>query len=159
MKTTLLLLLAGASLAIAQHSHGDQGKEITMTSLVVDTGCYMSHSSKGEKHEQCATSCAKAGVPLALLDEASGTLYLPVATDHKNQNDKLRPFIEKKVKLQNSIGEANQTGLPEINRVCDGLLRDEKAVTAAVVLPWSNGQVEGQIHRPEVLLYPVVLPL
>ena len=35
----------------------------------------------------------------------------------------------------------------KINRFCDGLLRDEKAVTAAVVLPWSNGQVEGQIHR------------
>ena len=32
-------------------------------------------------------------------------------------------------------------------RFCDGLRRDEKAVTAAVVLPWSNGQVEGQIHR------------
>jgi transposase len=26
-------------------------------------------------------------------------------------------------------------------------LRDAKAVTAAVNLPWSNGQVEGQIHR------------
>ena len=49
--------------------------------------------------------------------------------------------------LQNWIREANQAGLPEINRFCDGLLRDEKAVTAAVVLPWSNGQVEGQIHR------------
>ena len=32
-------------------------------------------------------------------------------------------------------------------RFCDGLLRDEKAVNAAVALPWSNGQVEGQIHR------------
>jgi transposase len=27
------------------------------------------------------------------------------------------------------------------------LRRDEKAVNAAVILPWSNGQVEGQIHR------------
>jgi transposase len=27
------------------------------------------------------------------------------------------------------------------------LLRDAAAVTAAVTLPWSNGQVEGQIHR------------
>ena len=50
-----------------------------MTSLVIDTGCYMSHKSKGEKHTTCATACAKAGVPLALLDEASGTLYIPVA--------------------------------------------------------------------------------
>jgi hypothetical protein len=32
-------------------------------------------------------------------------------------------------------------------RFCDGLRRDDKAVNAAVVLPWSNDQVEGQIHR------------
>ena len=49
--------------------------------------------------------------------------------------------------LQNWLAEANRTGLPEIVRFCEGLLRDEAAVTAAVILPWSNGQVEGQIHR------------
>ena len=49
--------------------------------------------------------------------------------------------------LQNWLAEAAATGLPEISRFCDGLLRDAAAVTAAVVLPWSNGQVEGQIHR------------
>ena len=101
----LLILIAGATLARAQHDHADQGKEITMTSLVVDTGCYMAHDSKGAKHEKCATTCAKAGVPLALLDEASGTLYIPVATDHKNQNEKLMPFIEKKVKVTGTLVE------------------------------------------------------
>jgi len=49
--------------------------------------------------------------------------------------------------LQNWLDSARQTGLPEIGRFCDGLLRDVAAVTAAVLLPWSNGQVEGQIHR------------
>jgi len=49
--------------------------------------------------------------------------------------------------LQTWLDQARRTGLPEIGRFCDGLLRDAKAVTAAVVLPWSNGQVEGQIHR------------
>ena len=105
MKNTILLLIAGAAAALAQHDHGDKSKEMTMTSLVVDTGCYMSHNSKGEKHESCAMACAKAGVPLALLDEASGTLYLPVATDHKNQNEKLMPFIEKKVKVTGTLVE------------------------------------------------------
>lgn len=105
MKTTILTLIAGVTLALAQHDHGDHGKEITMTSLVIDTGCYMSHNSKGEKHESCARACAKAGVPLALLDEASGTIYLPVASDHKNQNEKLMPFIEKKVKVTGTLVE------------------------------------------------------
>jgi len=45
--------------------------------------------------------------------------------------------------LQNWLDDAYRTGLPEISRFCDGLRRDENAVTAAVILPWSNGQVEG----------------
>jgi transposase len=49
--------------------------------------------------------------------------------------------------LQTWLAEAKATGMPEISRFCDGLLRDAAAVTAAVILPWSNGQVEGQIHR------------
>lgn len=49
--------------------------------------------------------------------------------------------------LQNWVVEGNRAGMPEISRFCDGLLRDAKAVTAAVTLPWSNGQVEGQIQR------------
>jgi transposase len=49
--------------------------------------------------------------------------------------------------LQNWLVDARRTGLPEVGRFCDGLLRDAAAVTAAVTLPWSNGQVEGQIHR------------
>ena len=39
------------------------------------------------------------------LDEASGTLYLPVASDHKNQNAKLMPFIEKRVKVTGTMIE------------------------------------------------------
>ena len=49
--------------------------------------------------------------------------------------------------LQIWLDGARRTGLPEIGRFCDGLLRDAAAVTAAVLLPWSNGQVEGQINR------------
>jgi transposase len=49
--------------------------------------------------------------------------------------------------LRTWMAEAKAKSLPEISRFCDGLLRDAAAVTAAVILPWSNGQVEGQIHR------------
>jgi transposase len=53
--------------------------------------------------------------------------------------------------LQTWMIDARRTGLPEIGRFCDGLLRDAAAVTAAVTLPWSNGQVEGQIHRLKLI--------
>jgi hypothetical protein len=49
------------------------------------------------------------------------------------------------------IEQAGASGLPEIKRFCDGLLRDETAIRAAIRLPWSNGQVEGQVHRLKLI--------
>jgi transposase len=53
--------------------------------------------------------------------------------------------------LQNWLKDARRTGLPEMARFCDGLFRDAAAVSAAVTLPWSNGQVEGQINRLKLI--------
>ncbi len=41
--------------------------------------------------------------------------------------------------------------IPELKRFVTGLQRDYEAVTAAVEQHWSNGQVEGQIHRLKLL--------
>ncbi len=89
-------IFACAALLFAHE--GPDGKPITVIGQVVDTGCYLHHDSQGADHADCAKMCAKAGVPLAILD-GQGKLYLPIATDHKNQNLKLMPFIEKRVKV------------------------------------------------------------
>ena len=52
-----------------------------------------------------STACARAGNPLAIYDEATKTLYLPVSLDHKNPNAKLMGFIEKKVKVSGTVME------------------------------------------------------
>ncbi len=101
------LLVAAILTAAAMADEPAKAKRMTLTGLVVDTGCYLSHDTKGEKHIKCATACAKAGVPLAILEEGSGTLYLPIAQDHKNQNLKLLPFIEKKVLVTGVVMEKN----------------------------------------------------
>jgi hypothetical protein len=90
------------ALGIAHEGH--DGKLTSINGTVVDTGCYVSHNSKGEAHAKCAEACAKNGVPLAILDE-KGTLYLPIAVEHKDQNVKLTPFIEKKVKVTGTVME------------------------------------------------------
>ena len=69
-----------------------------MTGAVINTGCYMSHNAKGASHAACAAMCAKLEVSLAIVDD-SGKIYLPVAADHRNQNTRLMPFIEKRVKV------------------------------------------------------------
>ncbi len=47
--------------------------------------------------------------------------------------------------------DAIASGLPELKRFCEGLERDKAAVLAAIQLPWSNGQVEGQVHRLKLI--------
>jgi hypothetical protein len=97
MKRSLWLGVS-LTLSILFAHEGHKGTPITVTGTVVDTGCYVTHDSKGPEHATCAAACAKNGVPLAILDN-SGKLYLPIAADHKNQNLKLMPYIEKKVKV------------------------------------------------------------
>jgi predicted lipoprotein with Yx(FWY)xxD motif len=101
-KTITTVFIAFAILALAHDA--PKGKPVSITGTVVDTGCYVSHDSKGEAHAKCAEACAKNGVPLAILDE-HGTLYMPIAVEHKDQNAKLMPFIEKRVKVTGTILE------------------------------------------------------
>jgi hypothetical protein len=98
---TTVFVLSGM-LALAHDE--PKGKLISMTGTVVDTGCYVSHDSKGEAHAKCAAACAKNGVPLAILDE-HGVLFMPIAVEHKDQNAKLMPFIEKRVKVTGTVLE------------------------------------------------------
>jgi transposase len=44
-----------------------------------------------------------------------------------------------------------QSDIPELKRFIAGLQRDYEAVIAAVEQHWSNGQVEGQVHRLKLL--------
>ncbi|MCA1636391.1 MAG: transposase [Acidobacteria bacterium] len=42
---------------------------------------------------------------------------------------------------------AARSGVAELRRFASSLWRDYRAVEAAMTLPWSNGQVEGQVNR------------
>ena len=107
----LLLNLLLTALAGAHDEHS--GKAITISGTVVDTGCYVSHDSKGEAHAKCAAACAKNGVPLAILDD-HGTLYMPIAVEHKDQKCKAHAIHRK-------ASEGNRNGVAEgrIERDCD----------------------------------------
>ena len=81
-------------------------KKTTVVGHIVGTACYMGHESKGEEHLACATECAKAGIPLAILESGTGKLYLPLATDHHSSaNKQLMPYIEKDVRVSGTVVE------------------------------------------------------
>jgi len=54
--------------------------------------------------------------------------------------------------LPSWLARAQASDIPELKGFVAGIERDYDAVQAAVTQPWSNGQVEGQVHpnvRPE----------
>ncbi len=53
--------------------------------------------------------------------------------------------------LDGWIERAKNSAAPELRRFAAGLKRDEAAVRAALEEPWSNGPVEGQIHRLKLI--------
>jgi transposase len=49
------------------------------------------------------------------------------------------------------LTEATASGAPELRTFAKGIRRDQAAVLAALTYEWSQGQVEGQIHRLKLL--------
>ena len=80
-----LILATNALPALAHEGHqmpGEKAVTKTITGEVVDTGCYLAHAARGDKHISCATKCLQQGMPMGLLT-SNGTLYL-VTLDHDN---------------------------------------------------------------------------
>jgi hypothetical protein len=111
MQKHILTLLSAAALLLSISSsglaHEPAGKKTVLVAQVVDTACYLGHNSKDAKHAKCAETCAKEGIPLALLDGKANVLYLPIAMNHKNANPQLMPFIEKQVRVTGTVMEKN----------------------------------------------------
>jgi predicted lipoprotein with Yx(FWY)xxD motif len=93
----------------AQAAPHNDGEQVTITGHVIDVYCYSTLGAKGDAHKACATACAKAGEPLAILT-GDGTIYMPVSNKPGDpQNPRLLPFVE---------GEVTVTGM---HRTVNGL--------------------------------------
>lgn len=107
-QTLSLLALAAAGIGGAlawqehKHDHGD-AKPTQITGQVVEIACFVGHNSSGEKHAKCAETCARAGNPLAIFDGKQ--IYLPISMNHKNPNENLMAFIEKRVRVTGTMKE------------------------------------------------------
>lgn len=64
---------------------------------------------------------------------------------------KERRAAELSAELDTWLEQARHCPAPEVRRFAQGLLFDKAAVVAALPLPWSNGQVEGQVNRLKML--------
>ena len=98
----LAILVSGAGLALAAGEH--QGTVKKLSGEVVDTGCYLGHAARGEKHgASCGSKCVANGMPMGLLT-ADGTLYL-ITMNHDNADpyNKLKGMVGKNVTLTGTV--------------------------------------------------------
>jgi len=52
-----------------------KGERVTVTGEVIELWCYLEAGDRGPAKKACATACAKAGNPIAIVD-AKGQLYM-----------------------------------------------------------------------------------
>ncbi len=65
------------------HAHGKGVQEVAIKGELVDSLCYVAMASKGTGHKQCAIDCAKAGIPISILEDGTGKLYTVLPKEDK----------------------------------------------------------------------------
>jgi hypothetical protein len=121
MKKSLITALAVffvSGFALAQQN----GKQITIIGEVVESQCYitgLNGPGKGLSHKECALKCAKGGIPLSILEDKTGTLYLAGQSKKAmtGATELLLPFVAEKVKVTGRVFEKGGMKMLLISKV------------------------------------------
>ncbi|MBI4428738.1 MAG: hypothetical protein HY562_06430 [Ignavibacteriales bacterium] len=123
MKTTkLFLVLAVAALTLVGSLAAQEKamKEATIKGEIIDSKCYLTGmmGGKGEDHKDCAIACMKGGLPVAILEEKTGKVYVVVpAKGQKGANEALVQYAAETVTLKGMFIEKGGTKLFAYNSV------------------------------------------
>jgi len=115
-------LLCAFVLCFFSFSFAQQKREVTVTGEVVDMQCYISGAmgkATGPEHKECATNCAKGGIPLGILEEKTGNLVFAGQTKNamKGANEMLMDFIAERVTVTGRMVEKGGVKLLLISKV------------------------------------------
>lgn len=106
---TVLILTMAALPALAGGTMGEhmkKGDMVSVTGEVIDSACYIKMGAKGAGHAQCAEACAKAGIPLAILQDGTNqVVWVASNKDAHSANDDLMPYVAKKVTVTGHYAE------------------------------------------------------
>ena len=88
MAVVLLMMFGFTNLSVATaHEAGmagmETGSEITIKGELVDSLCYVAMASMGPGHKQCAMDCAKAGIPISIVEDGTGKVYTVLPKEDK----------------------------------------------------------------------------
>ena len=80
-----------------------KGPTVTVEGEAVDLWCYMEGCDRGPAKKECATTCAKAGNPIGILD-AKGTIYVASGLeDHQPARDLLLQKMSEQVTVTGTL--------------------------------------------------------
>ena len=80
--------------------------QVTLTGEIIDSACYIKSGARGESHRVCAQKCGDAGIPLALVEDGTGTVvWIASVDDMETPNAKLRPFAGRRVTITGTWAE------------------------------------------------------
>ncbi|HLG93802.1 MAG TPA: hypothetical protein VI546_03105 [candidate division Zixibacteria bacterium] len=126
MRKILAATVAGiffASVAVlASDTKGKTGAapktETKLVGEVICLSCYVDHESKGPEHAACAASCAKRGVPMGILEDKTGSVFM-VVKGHTDPNEALQPFAGKRAALSGRWLERGGAKIFNLNTVAE----------------------------------------
>ena len=78
--TASVLLFAATISVLGQ----PKGTPMTIKGEVVDMWCYLEGGDRGAAKKECATACAKAGNPIAILDDKGALFVAAGLKDHQS---------------------------------------------------------------------------
>ena len=56
---------------------------LTVTGELLDSQCFLSAKRRGESHRACAQKCARQGLPVMIVDQDTGQVYVLIAAAPK----------------------------------------------------------------------------
>ena len=102
LASVVVLTLVSAAAVLASDTKGKTEAapktEAKLVGEVICLSCYVDHESKGAEHAACAASCAKRGVPMGILQDKTGNVFM-VVKGHTGANEAMQPFAGKRVSL------------------------------------------------------------
>lgn len=118
----LILILFSCAIIPEAMAQKKPGKPVTIVGEVIDTQCYLSGATgpgRGASHKECALNCAKGGIPLSILEEKTGTVYLTGQTKKAmtTSNLMLLDFVAERVRVTGRLVEKGGARMVLIEKV------------------------------------------
>ena len=80
-----------------------KGERVTVTGEVVEMWCYLEAGDRGAAKKACATACAKAGNPIALVDDKGQLFVLAGLKSHQPAQELLLGKMSERVTLTGTL--------------------------------------------------------